>query len=610
MTSIWEPLFGIIVLLALAMTLGSIAERLKQSAIVGFMLAGLLLGPNVLGAVLGGMEDAPGVLRAMIDPAQITAIADLGVTLLMFTIGLEFSWSRLRRLGVRAIATGVTQITSTMAAVVAISQLLNLIPGVNLSVKAGVALGAVFSLSSTGVVMPALARRSEVDSVHGRFALGILLVQDIAVIPLVLVVAALGGEGTVGQVLLHTAGQFGIVAAFVAGAVLFVRLVVPRVVAFNAPTGNREVTVLFAIVVSLGAAWGANRLGLSPALGAFIAAIFLGESLIAPRLRGDVGPLKTIFVTLFFASIGMLGDPVWIVQNLAWVAVALGLLLLVKPTLIWATGRLFRLAHRHAIAAGVCMGQVGVFSFVLARSAQDGGVISAAQFDLVVSITILTLFLTPYLVAFAPTAGARGERLLRRWGLAKIGQHEDAALNRELAGHIVVVGFGPAGRAVAHRMQRSGSTVVVVDLNPASIRAAREAGMRGVLGDATAPELLKQVHINAAEALVLTVPDHRLSMAIIVEARELAPNLQIVARSRYHRYVELLSATGASVVVDEEAHVGDRLSETLRLKVRTDSERDHDVIREEPALPEEVQESSVGAEGQADPQPAGEPTAS
>ncbi|MEM6757118.1 MAG: cation:proton antiporter, partial [Planctomycetota bacterium] len=510
-----------------------------------------------------------------------------GVTLLMFTIGLEFSWSRLRRLGVRAIATGVTQIGSTMAAVVAISQLLNLIPGVNLSVKAGVALGAVFSLSSTGVVMPALARRSEVDSVHGRFALGILLVQDIAVIPLVLVVAALGGEGTVGQVLLHTAGQFGIVAAFVAGAVLFVKFVVPRVVAFNAPTGNREVTVLFAIVVSLGAAWGANRLGLSPALGAFIAAIFLGESLIAPRLRGDVGPLKTIFVTLFFASIGMLGDPAWIVRNLAMVAVALALLLLVKPTLIWATGRVFRLAHRHAIAAGVCMGQVGVFSFVLARSAQDGGVISAAQFDLVVSITILTLFLTPYLVAFAPTAGARGERLLRRWGLAKVGQHEDAALNRELASHIVVVGFGPAGRAVAHRMQQSGSTVVVVDLNPASIRAAREAGMRGVLGDATAPELLKQVHIGAAEALVLTVPDHRLSMAIIVEARELAPDLQIVARSRYHRYVELLSATGASVVVDEEAHVGDRLSETLRLKVRTDSERDHERIREEPAAAEE-----------------------
>ncbi|MEM1107626.1 MAG: cation:proton antiporter [Planctomycetota bacterium] len=592
MPSIWEPLFGIIVLLALAMALGSIAERLKQSAIVGFMLAGLLLGPNVLGRVLrwwqdvedaGGKgfpgEQLPAMLRTMIDPAQITAVADLGVTLLMFTIGLEFSWSRLKRLGFTAIATGVVQILVTMAVVAGIAVLFGM------GFSAGVALGGIIALSSTGVVMPALARRSEVDSVHGRFALGILLVQDIAVIPLVLVIAALGGTGTAGEVLLHTAGQFGIVAGFIVFCVLFVKFVVPRVVGFNAPTGNREVTVLFAIVLSLGAAWGANKLGLSPALGAFIAAIFLGESAIAPRLRGDVGPLKTIFVTMFFASIGMLGDPVWIVQNFGSVAIALGLLLLVKPTVIWGVGRVFKLAHRHAIAAGVCMGQVGVFSFVLARSAQDGGVISAETFSLVVSITIVTLFLTPYLVAFAPTAGAKGERQLRKWGLAKLGGSDDSGVGRELSSHVVVVGFGPAGRAVANRMVQSGSTVVVVDLNPKSIKAAREAGMRGVLGDASSPDLLKQVAIESAEALVITLPDHYLAMAVIVEARELSPKLQIVVRSRYHRYVDLLNATGANVVVDEEAHVGDRLSETLRVKVSTDSEADHEVIKEDEAKP-------------------------
>ncbi|MEM8738478.1 MAG: cation:proton antiporter [Planctomycetota bacterium] len=560
MPSIWEPLFGVIVLLATAMTLGSVAERLKQSAIVGFMLAGLLLGPNVTGLLA---QDV------------ISAIADIGVTLLMFTIGLEFSWSRLRRLGLTAIATGVLQIVATMTAITALAMLFRL------PFSAGIALGAVFALSSTGVVMPALARRSEVDSVHGRFALGILLVQDIAVIPLVLIVAALGGTGTAIQVIAHTAGQFGIVALFVAFCVLFTKFVVPRVVSFNAPTGNREVTVLFAIVLSLGAAWGAYRLGLSPALGAFIAAIFLGESVIAPRLRGDVGPLKTIFVTLFFASIGMLGEPVWIAQNLGQVLVSLALLLLIKPAVIWSVGRVFRLAHRHAIAAGVCMGQVGVFSFVLARSAQDGQVISPQLFSLVVSITILTLFLTPYLVAFAPTAGIRGEQLLRRIGLAKLGQHVDTALNRELTSHVIVVGFGPAGRAVANRMYQSGSTVVVIDLNPRSIRAARDAGMRAVVGDASSPGLLQQVNIDLAEALVITLPDHRLTMAIIVEARELAPKLNIVARSRYHRYVELLGATGANVVVDEEAHVGDRLSESIRLKIRTDSERDHDLIKEE-----------------------------
>ena len=561
--NIWGPMLGIIVLLAAAMVLGSVAERAKQSAIVGFMGAGLLLGPNVL---------------QLIDKSEITAIADLGVTLLMFTIGLEFSWSRLRRLGVTALLTGVLQIVATISLAVGVSRLFGF------DVKAGLALGAVFALSSTGVVMPVLARRAEVDSVHGRFALGILLVQDIAVIPLVLLVAALGGEGTPTQVIGQTVGQFGVVAGFVVFCVAFSKYLVPLVVRFNAPTGNREVSVLFAIVMSLGAAWGAQRFGLSPALGAFIAAIFLGESAIAPRLRGDVGPLRTVFVTLFFSSIGMLADPHWMFFNALPLAVAVGLLFVLKPTVVWIVGHTFGLAHRHAVAAGVCMGQVGVFSFVLASSAAEKGVITDDTFALVVSVTIVTLFATPYLVALGVPTGRRVEQLLRRVGMVKTGLKPDAALNRELSSHVVVVGFGPAGRAVANRMYQSGSTVVVVDLNPISIRAARDAGMRAWVGDASSPDMLKQVSIDTAEALVVTLPDYRLTMAVIVEARELSPDLQIVARARYHRHVELLATTGANLVIDEEATVGDKLSETLRLKVRTDSEKDHEVIREDQAV--------------------------
>ena len=230
------------------------------------------------------------------------------------------------------------------------------------------------------------------------------------------------------------------------------------------------------------------------------------------------------------------------------------------------------------------MGQVGVFSFVLASSAAEKGVITDDTFALVVSVTIVTLFATPYLVALGVPTGRRVEQLLRRVGMVKTGLKPDAALNRELSSHVVVVGFGPAGRAVANRMYQSGSTVVVVDLNPISIRAARDAGMRAWVGDASSPDMLKQVSIDTAEALVVTLPDYRLTMAVIVEARELSPDLQIVARARYHRHVELLATTGANLVIDEEATVGDKLSETLRLKVRTDSEKDHEVIREDQAV--------------------------
>ena len=576
--SIWVPLFNVILLLATAMVLGSIAERLKQSAIVGFMLAGLLLGPNVAGQLLGGN---------LVDQAQIVAIADLGVTLLMFTIGLEFSWSRLRRLGITALLSGVMQITLTMAVATLVVWLFDY------GFKAGVAIGAVVALSSTGVVMPALARRAEVDSVHGRFALGILLVQDVAVIPLVLVVAALGGGGgTTADLLISTGKSFGVVAAFVVFFVLFSKFIVPRVVAFNAPTGNRDVTVLFAIVVSLGAAWAAWYFGLSPALGAFIAAIFIGESVIAPRLRGDVGPLKIVFVTLFFSSIGMLADPEWMLNNIPAVAIATGLLVLIKPTIIWITGRAFGVAHRSAVAAGVCMGQVGVFSFVLARSAQQGEVIGEDLFNLIVSFTVLTLFATPYLVIAGPWVGLKVETLLRRLGLSKTLYTGEGAMSRELNGHTVIVGFGPAGRAVAHALYQTGDTVVVVDLNPVSIAAARQMGLRAFVGDASSADLLKQVAIADAEALVITLPDHRLTMAVIIEARELAPKLNIIARARYHRYVELLDATGATLVIDEEATVGDRLSESLRVSIPTDSEQDHDVIREDgpPPPPDSIAE--------------------
>ncbi len=546
------------------MVLGSIAERLKQSAMVGFMLAGLLLGPNVLGVVQKEM---------------ITAIADLGVTLLMFTIGLEFSWSRLRRLGRTAVVSGTGQIVGTIAGVTAVCMLLEL------DLKPALAVGAVVALSSTGVVMPALARRSEVDSVHGRFALGILLMQDAAVIPLVLIVAALGGEGAPSEVALSTLLSFGIVLGLVVGFALFNHFFVPRLVAFNAPTGNRDVTVLFAIVVAMGAAWVAWRLGLSPALGAFIAAIFLGESVVAPRLRGDVAPLKTVFVTLFFSSIGMLADPQWIAQNAVMVLGGTLMVILGKPIVVYVVGWLMGLSVRHAVAAGVCMGQVGVFSFVLARVAQDNGVIDGDLFSLLVSITILTLFATPYLVGLGPWAGMRTEGWLRKKGWLKRRDADAQVGAKVLSGHVIVVGFGPAGRAVADRVYKAGTPVAVIDLNPRSVIAARAMGLRAWVGDASSPEVLKTVQVDKAEALVLTLPDHRLSIAVIVEAKELAPKLRIVVRSRYHRYLNLLEAAGATVVVDEEASVGDRLGDIVRLEGRTDPDAPMDVMKEEPVKP-------------------------
>ena len=345
----WNLVFDGLLVLAVAMVFGAVAERFKQSAIVGYMLAGVIVGPAVTGLIPDREEQ------------NIVSIASLGVTLLMFTIGLEFSWSKLRRLGLRAVFAGTFQITLSLALAWLICTLFGQ------SWKTGIVFGAAVAMSSTGVVMPALARSGDVDSTHGRFALGILLVQDAAVVPAILIVTALGGEGTVGQVMTDTAISFGIVGGFIAFFAAFSAFVLPALVRFTAPTHNRDMPVLFAIVASMGAAGLAHWFELSPALGAFIAAVFLGESVIATQLRGDIGSLKTIFVTLFFASIGMLAEPVWMAQNWLAVLTATSLVILGKPLVVYIVAKVMGLTHRAAVAAGVCMGQVGVFSFVLAQ---------------------------------------------------------------------------------------------------------------------------------------------------------------------------------------------------------------------------------------------------
>ncbi|MEM7576138.1 MAG: cation:proton antiporter, partial [Planctomycetota bacterium] len=436
----WDVLQDGVVVLAVAMVFGAVAERLKQSAIVGYMLAGVIVGPSVTGVI----DDRDG---------SIVNIAQLGVTLLMFTIGLEFSWSKLRRLGLKAVAAGAMQIGITLGLAVLVCWLFGT------SVTAGVAIGAAVAMSSTGVVMPALARAGDVDSTHGRFALGILLVQDAAVVPAILLVAALGGEGTVGQVLGQTAISFLIVAGFVAFFAAFSAFILPALVRFVSPTNNREMPALFAIIASMGAALAAYLFDLSPALGAFIAAIFIGESIIATQLRGDLGALKVIFVTLFFASIGMLADPLWMAQNVGLVLGATALVMFGKPVVVYTVGKIMGLTHRTALSAGVCMGQVGVFSFVLAQIARDGEVIEDKLFNVIVSVAIATLFATPYLVQFAPALGMRYERLLRKLGLVRRGGGDEAAGAKALMGHTVVVGFGPAGRAVADRVTRGGEAV-------------------------------------------------------------------------------------------------------------------------------------------------------
>ncbi|MEM9789945.1 MAG: cation:proton antiporter, partial [Planctomycetota bacterium] len=577
----WSLLLQIVVLLTGALVLGAVMGRLKQSPIVGYLLAGVLLGPNALNWV----------------PADddVTVIAELGVALLLFTIGLEFSLAKLLKLGWRVFVAGALQVVATSALFAIGLVMLGLSPAV------ATVLGLAMSLSSTEVVLAVMQSRGEVDSQHGRFALGILLMQDLAVIPIVLIVSAIagsaggGGEGAahafnqaawslwhwlthtahaagavevdaptgMGGMLLEMGKSFLFVGLFALAFFLFSRYVLPLLIRATPMGRDSQMTILLAIVLAAGAAYVAHQVEISPALGAFIAAIFLGESVIAGKLEADIGPVKTVFATLFFSSIGMLADPVWIVTHPLIVVGGVAAVVVGKAVVVWPIGKLLGLTHRHAIAAGVTIAQLGVFSFVVVGIARQGsaGLLSDDTFNAIVAITILTLFITPYLCRLALPTGLWVNGLLRRVGLDKTKlQKGEAPESAPVTGHVILVGFGPAGRAVFETLKAAAVPTVVLDLNPTGVLQARAEGAAAYVGDATRAELLTHANVYSAKAVIITLPDHRAVRNTIEGVRSLCSTVTIVARCRYDRYAEELRRAGAHIVINEERSVGTMLS--------------------------------------------------
>lgn len=529
---IWNVLLDLVVLLSVAMALGLLFERLGQSAIVAYLLAGALVGPGVLGLVRS--------------EASVRSLSELGVALLLFTIGLEFSWKRLKSLGVAALAGGALQMTIT-GALVAGGALL-----AGASVSTAVALGAVIAPSSTACVLRVLAQRAELDSIHGRTSLGILLFQDVAVIPLILLVTSLGtaqGEPR-GAMLLVESGLWA--ALLAVGFFLIVNYVIPHLLDAAVLTRNRELPILFATATCLAASWAAHALHFSPVLGAFVAGVLLAESPYATWIRADVSVLRTLFVTLFFASVGMLDDMEWVASHWHWLALAVPIVLVLKGGVIAIIGLPLKIPFRYAVAGGLCLAQIGEFSFVLANVAEAGNVISHDLFNLIVTTTVLTLILTPYLVTWAP-------RVAQWMGQSGPGGASAAAATPSgesgaapLSGHVVIVGFGPAGRGVWEAIRSAGVQVVVVDLNRRSLAGMRSAGVHAVVGDASQEAVLEQAHVSGSRAVVVTIPDHRSTMQIIAQAKILAPQAQIFARARYDIWASQLISTGATVVNEEQ----------------------------------------------------------
>ncbi len=539
-SEVWEVLFQLLVLLAAALVIGMVFERFRQSAILGYLIAGMLLGP--------------GVLNIIDSDSGVPLIAELGVSLLLFAIGLEFSARRLIKLGPAAGIGGMLQVSITLG----LGALVCLVIGLEL--KSALAVGATIALSSTACVLRLLIDRAEFDSVHGRTALGILLLQDVAVVPLVLFVTMLTEDGGLGEVGLGLAKACGLILALVIAFRILSRFILPGMMKQLSLARDRELLVLLAIVLAIGSAVSAHALELSPALGAFLAGMMLAESPFATQIRSDIGGLRIIFITLFFASVGMLGDPVWIAQNPVSVLAATLAILVGKSIIITLIALMFRLPVRQAVASGVILAQVGEFGIVIGGIAYQGGLITEEITRLIVSATLLTLFATPMLVKFAVPLGYKIHRLIRPSTAGDDPSPQMAP--REERNLVIIVGFGPSGQKVAEEIQAHDEIdSLVVDMRPHNIDLARAMGLNAALGDAASLDFLLHNGLSRAKAVVITIPDHRTSIRIVESVRTLSDRTAIIVRARYHSFVEELERAGATITVDEEHHTGSKLKE-------------------------------------------------
>jgi len=538
----WNIVGDITALLSMAVVLGIIAEKLGFSGVVGYLLAGTIVGPGMLNWVSS-------------DEDIIRSIAEIGVSLLLFTIGLEVNGRRLKQLVGEGMFVGVLQVILTGIVGYFIAKLFGA------PMKASIIVGAMGALSSTAVVSRVLQDRSELDATHGRLAFGILLVQDLAIVPLMLLVAFIQDTPEASEVV----SKIGVASTELLSLVIIVFLVcvliLPRLFGAALIRRSAEFPVLLGIVTCLSAMWFANILDLSPALGAFIAGLILAGSPYAIQVRGDMAPLKYIFLTLFFSATGMLANLPWLFESYHWLWVigVVGGIVVVKTVVICLVSIAWKQSRRVSIAAGLCLAQIGEFSFVIGAEAMDANLLSDDLFQLMMSSSLITLLLSPLLISKSRSIAKLIDCFLGGDSHINLSDCPET-----LANHVVVIGYGVAGRNVVKDLLEAGQQVLVIDMGPIGVKEARESGAFSILGNAQRRDVLEHAGIRKAKLVVTTLPDHRTSSQTIHQIKFFAEDVPIVARVRYSIHSQNLSRSGATVVVDEEVCVGQTLSrETL-----------------------------------------------
>jgi monovalent cation:H+ antiporter-2, CPA2 family len=523
----------LVLVLAIALLGGMIARRLSQPVVLGYIMAGVLLGPNT-----------PGF---SVDRVQVEFLANVGVAFLMFGLGVEFSLGELMRVRRLALIGGGLQIplTIVLGAVIALAS--------GWSWQASILLGGCFAISSSVFALTFLIRRGDIDAPHGKATLGLMVVQDLALIPLIAVLPALSGDAE--NLPLRLLESLTIATVALALVVLLGTRLVPRVLYYAARTESRELFLITVVFIALGTALAADRAGLSLALGAFLAGLVVSESDFDREVLSEIAPLRDLFATLFFVAIGMLLVPGQIAEHLPFIILALAVLILGKTMI---TGGAFITAGasvRTALLSATVVAQMGEFSFVLAGEGMTQGIIDNDQYGQILSVAVASIVLTP----FVAKAGSPAVLIVERFPLFR-GRDSDVELIPDeallLSNHVVICGYGRVGAVLGDALERRGFRYAVIELNPAIVRELRQQGRTAIYGDAGSDIVLRHAGVERARAVVVTTPDLVTAPAAVRHARRLNPGISIITRAIASKDVPMLRNAGANEIIQPEFEAG------------------------------------------------------
>jgi CPA2 family monovalent cation:H+ antiporter-2 len=532
-----ELLKDILIIFAIALVVGLVFNRIKVPPLVAFILTGIIVGPYGFSIVQG--QD------------QVNSLAEIGIILLLFTIGLEFSFKDLWKIRLIAVAGGAIQLVLSFAFFCGLALLFGRSPA------EAVLMGFLFSLSSTAIVLKILHEKGEIDSPHGSIALGILIFQDLAAIPMIMAIPflasipffdptpLLSGESLVALVLQDL--------AIVLILLVCAKWVIPRVLYEIARTKNTEMFLLFIILICFGVAWMVSFTGISIAIGALLAGLVISGSEYSHQAVSIVLPFRDIFTSFFFISVGMLVDINFVWANI-WLVLFFIVIVIVAKA-IFATAAPLALGYplRTAVLAGLSLAQVGEFSFIIAQGSMAAGILPESTYQMFLAIALITMALTPFVLGIGQPVTAR---LCHLPSLSRIAQGtcgiDDGKHHPERKDHVAIIGYGVTGRNLARAARHGKIPYTIVELNPDLVTEARLEGEPVIFGDATSEGVLKHAGISSARIAVIAINDPVATRKITTQVRRLNPGIIITVRTRYVSEMEALYLAGADDVVAEE----------------------------------------------------------